>query len=85
MIMNHLVVSLPVSAGVLTEDEIVKRWNKDLDFRNRTIGVSGTYANRRDVEQYFPEVDSVEIRFNQDVDLVVMRKQADGSWIKNTL
>ena len=68
----HLVISPAFARDYKSAAEAEKAFHANVDFRNRTITVPGTYCNKRDIETYYPG-SSVEIRFNKLEDLTVVQ------------
>lgn len=72
-------ILVPAYGDYETEMETVQAWNDGKDFVIRTIGVRGTYASIRDMDEITKDFDMVYIRYRQSQEIVtVYSKAADN-------
>lgn len=70
--MNTLVLIPAYGVDYETESETLEAWNGGKDFLIRTLEVRGSYASIRDIEYIKEDYDQVYIRYNKEMDIVVV-------------
>lgn len=75
--MKTLILIPAYGARYVTEGAVINAWNVGHDFEIRTIGVRGTYASKRDMDEITKHFDQVYIRYNDDQDIAIVYQKAE--------